>query len=116
MDSSESLGESRSRCLMHEWGLPTPTLRRRYELCGHEYRADFDWDGRLVGEFDGMGEYAADDRIRDERARDADFQQGGIEVVHWPWADAQDRPRLFRIITQAMVRAGTLRAVPPFPG
>ncbi len=54
---SESTGESWSRSQMITAGLPLPTLQRWYDVRHHRWRVDFDWAGRLVGEFDGLKKY-----------------------------------------------------------
>ncbi len=116
VDRSESLGESLSRCLMSEWRLPPPTLQCRYLLGGHEYWADFDWNGRLIGEFDGMGKYDDPERIEREKQRDSDFRGAGIRVLHWTWDDVCNRARFFSIITGALLDAGILATTVPLPG
>lgn len=35
-------------------GLPLPRLQHTFQIPDGEARADFDWDGRVVGEFDGL--------------------------------------------------------------
>ena len=54
---SESVGESRSRVMMHLTDLPAPVLQLKVHneqgrLLG---RCDYGWkDGRFLGEFDGL--------------------------------------------------------------
>lgn len=90
---SESVGESWSRAQMIDAGLPLPTLQRRYLLEGHEQRPDFDWDGRLVGEFDGEVKYrgllrpgeSPSDAVIREKEREERFRRARINVIRWTW-------------------------------
>jgi hypothetical protein len=57
---SESVGESRSRVLLHRWKVPPSTLQFeiRSSTGVHVARSDFAWEAeRLVGEFDGRVKY-----------------------------------------------------------
>ncbi|WP_020106050.1 hypothetical protein [Nocardia sp. 348MFTsu5.1] len=59
---SESVGESISRARMIEMGdIPLPRLQHEFWSSGGVFlaRADFDWKGRVIGEFDGKGKYTA---------------------------------------------------------
>ena len=99
---SESVGESRSRVLIHRAGLPAPTLQHEVtDYLGRPLgRADFAWyDGRLLGEFDGRvkygkllrpGETPSEVVFREKRREDA-FRDNGARVVRWVW-DELDRP------------------------
>ncbi len=91
---SESPGESWSRAQMLDADLPLPVLQRKYSLEGHVQRPDFDWLGRVVGEFDGEVKYQGvlqpgeDPRqalIR-EKEREDRFRRAGIHVVRWTWS------------------------------
>ncbi|TSE01021.1 hypothetical protein FOS14_04470 [Skermania sp. ID1734] len=96
---SESVGESRSRVLIHRAGLPRPQLQHTVYEPGGEFvaRVDFFFDQfKTVGEFDGMGKYAADGRdpraaLRAEKAREDALRALGLTVVRWTWHDL-DRP------------------------
>lgn len=101
---SESVGESTSRVVLHQCGIPVPDLQLEVfdpvqgALVG---RADFAWaELRTLGEFDGRvkygrllkpGETAADvvyaEKLREDRLRDL-----GWQVVRWTWSDLA-RPR-----------------------
>lgn len=116
---SESVGESFSRALMIEWcDIPIPTLQTEYR---DEYgrliaRVDFDWDGKVVGEFDGKVKYQKDrrpgesatdvvvrEKIREDRLRDE-----GLIVVRWVWDDFK-KPQVLRMrIRKALARAGVI--------
>jgi hypothetical protein len=95
---SESVGESRSRVLLHRLGLAPSTLQRviRSESGREIGRADFAWEEeRVVGEFDGRvkygrglrpgqdpGEVVFEEKRREDAIRDEDWG-----VVRWIWAE-----------------------------
>ncbi|TWS26536.1 hypothetical protein FK268_04745 [Tsukamurella sputi] len=112
----ESPGETLSLLRMRQWRLPEPQQQRAFRINGRTYYVDFLW-GTLVGEFDGDDKYDSDAaRRRYEKRRDGDFATIGYTVCHWSWEDLQDRPRFFRILTNALVRSGQLSYVPAFAG
>lgn len=86
-------GESWSRAQMILGGLPVPRLQHRFRDAHGDFvaRSDFDWDGLVVGEFDGYGKYfdynsgtrTAYDVLRDEKRREARLKALGIDVVRW---------------------------------
>lgn len=92
--SSASVGESWSRAQMITAGLPIPVLQRERRLSGRRIITDFDWDDRLVGEFDGQIKYGRlltpgqkiEDVIADERAREDLLRWSDRMVVRWVWA------------------------------
>ncbi len=95
---SESVGESRSRVLLHRLGLAPSTLQRVVRSAsGRELgRVDFAWEEeRVVGEFDGRvkygrglrlgqdpGEVVFEEKRREDAIRDEDWG-----VVRWIWAE-----------------------------
>ncbi|MFE0752057.1 hypothetical protein [Gordonia sp. NPDC058843] len=88
---SESVGESWSRAQMIAAGLPAPRLQHTFRTSDGEVRADFDWEGRLIGEFDGIqkyglrpGETPREALIREKRREDA-LRAQGLMVVRWTW-------------------------------
>lgn len=98
-----SVGESRSRVLIHRLGLPAPELQvevhrpdgSRIGIC------DFGWaDRRTVAEFDGRIKYGRllrpgqepGDAVFDEKIREDALRDAGREVARWIWADL-DVPR-----------------------
>lgn len=99
---ADSVGESRSRVLIAHELLPKPITQ--YRILGSSGNclavSDFGWEEfATVGEFDGAGKYyrgldpgespgdrAFQEKIREDRIRDAGFQ-----VVRWTWDDL-DRP------------------------
>jgi hypothetical protein len=94
--AAESVGESRSRALMHVLGLPAPVLQ--YVFQDHEgfiARTDFFWpDARVIGEFDGDAKYLDDvllagrstqEAILAEKKREDRLRALGYNVVRWDW-------------------------------
>jgi hypothetical protein len=95
---SESVGESRSRVLLHRLRLAPSALQLPITdptglLLG---RADFAWeDERVVGEFDGRVEYGRllrpgqdpGDAVFEEKRREDAFRGEDWGVVRWTWAD-----------------------------
>lgn len=101
---SESVGESRSRVLMHKAGLLQPTLQLEVaDAVGRNLgRADFAWHGgKLLGEFDGKVKYGRllkvgetpGDVIYREKLREDALRDNGARVVRWVWAEIE-RPSL----------------------
>jgi hypothetical protein len=102
---SESVGESRSRVILHRWKLAPSELQ--FEVRSPDGvvigRTDFAWEEhRLVGEFDGRikygrllqpGQDAGDAVFREKRREDA-IRDEGWGVIRWTWADLQ-RPDRF---------------------
>lgn len=114
---SESVGESWSRAQMFVCrDIPDPTLQRTFYDADGRFvaRPDFEWEGCLVGEFDGLAKYGggsmkpgqtSNDVVIAEKIREDRLRQLGIEVVRWIWADLEDG-RLPRIVRDALARAG----------
>jgi hypothetical protein len=101
---SESVGESRSRVMLHRLGLPAPDLQvRLFGADGSPIgRCDFGWAAhRTVGEFDGRIKYgrllrpgqSAGDAVYEEKLREDEIRDIGWKVARWTWADL-DRPRV----------------------
>ncbi|OYO13487.1 hypothetical protein CGZ94_10975 [Enemella evansiae] len=117
---SESVGESHSRWLMHELGLPAPQLQVKLLTEDGEYvaRPDFLWeDCRVVGEFDGMIKYGRllkpgqdiSEVILAEKRREEAIRRLGYWVIRWVWRDLDDRDAFRKLITrgrQLGARAG----------
>lgn len=113
---SESVGESVSRVRLMEEGLPRPELQREiFGLDGRLIaRVDFYWDEhKTVGEFDGKIKYGRllkpgrriEDVVFDEKVREDELRDLGLQVVRWLWNDLGRadllRERLFRAFTRA---------------
>lgn len=94
---SESVGESWSRAQLILAGLPTPSLQVWYPGRKRRHRVDFDWGGRLIGEFDGLRKYQRDLRpdetvtqaVMREKAREDELRALGAMVIRWIWADLE---------------------------
>ncbi len=112
---SESVGESRSRALMRQQGLPDPELQEEVWFGGVLVgRPDFRWrDHRTVGEFDGKAKYGAlvpsgrtaADVIMAEKDREERFREAGWWVVRWGWHDLADASALALRIRRAFGHA-----------
>ncbi|MEX5294612.1 hypothetical protein QYM41_04930 [Kocuria sp. CPCC 205268] len=107
---SESVGETLTRLLLAESGLPAPELQ--WVIVGRtgSYRADFAWPELwLVLEFDGESKYsdAAAGVIRNERRREVEIQELGWTVIRVGWHDVVRCPAA----TVARVEAALRRSV-----
>jgi hypothetical protein len=113
---SESLGESCSRVVLHEQGLPKPDLQvevyddRGYFLA----RSDFGWiERRTLGEFDGQGKYGAlrrpdqtaEDVVLDEKAREDRLRDHGWQIARWNWSVLRTPSELRARVERAFARA-----------
>jgi hypothetical protein len=115
--ASGSVGESRSRVLMHRLGLPPPDLQvrvRRFDgsLVG---RCDFGWrDHRTLGEFDGRVKYgrllkpgqSAGDVVFEEKLREDELRDLRWQVVRWTWADLVPGGVVAERLRRAFTRTG----------
>jgi hypothetical protein len=110
---SESVGESRSRVLMHNAGLISPTLQLKVSDSNGRAlgRSDFAWHGgRLLGEFDGKIKYGrllkegetAGEVIYREKLREDALRDNGARVVRWVWADIETPWRLVERLKRAL--------------
>jgi hypothetical protein len=95
---SESVGESRSRVVLHELGLSPSALQLVIRRPDGSFvgRTDFAWeDRRVVGEFDGRIKYGRllrpgqdpGDAVFEEKQREDAVRDEGWEVVRWTWSD-----------------------------
>lgn len=93
-EAAESVGESRSRALIHILGFPAPLLQRSfYDFQGFIARTDFFWpEYGVVGEFDGDAKYLDDELLGDlstreailaEKKREDRLRALGYKVVRW---------------------------------
>jgi len=115
---SESVGESRSRVMLHRAGLPPPEL----QLAVHDDglllgRADFGYRRRKVlGEFDGRAKYAGGFGVGEtpgeaafrEKVREEALRAAGWAVVRWIWVDLDSPEAVVRRIQRALGRGGTV--------
>lgn len=112
---SESVGESRSRAVFIEAGLPLPELQlevRRPDgvLVG---RSDFGWRcERVVGEFDGRVKYGRllrpgqdpGDAVFAEKRREDAIRDEVWGVVRWVWVELDTPSRLVTRVVRALER------------
>ena len=102
---SESVGESRSRVILHRWKLGPSDLQFevRTDAGAVIARTDFAWaEHRLLGEFDGRVKYGrllrpgqdAGDAVFREKVREDAVRDEGWGVIRWTWADLHRPDRL----------------------
>lgn len=112
---SESVGESLSRVRISELGFAAPALQNVVWVEGREYRLDFEWEGGLVGEFDGKQKYlrsqelfgrSAQEMVYREKLREDALRSTGRRVVRWSWDDLH-HPTILR---DRLARFGVPRA------
>lgn len=117
--NSESVGESFSRALMHGFAdVPTPRLQHDFHTEAGVFvgRSDFDWDGRLVGEFDGRGKYQRDlrpgetiaDAVWREKRREDALRDLGLIVIRWTWSELMHPKALHALVIHGLRRAGVV--------
>ena len=112
---SESVGESRSRVILHRWGLTPSGLQ--FEVCrrgGSSIgRTDFVWEERrLVGEFDGRIKYGRllrpgqtpGDAVFEEKRREDEIRDEGWGVIRWVWGELAVPHRLAARVRRALER------------
>jgi len=109
-------GESWSRAQMINARLPVAVLQRRYVLFdGSNAFPDFDWDGKVLGEFDGLRKYGRDlkpgqsveDALEREKLREIALRDLVDEIVRWIWDDLENN-RMVPRVARALVRAGLM--------
>ena len=112
---SESAGESRSRWLMHELGLPAPVLQQDFANDDGQWiaRVDFWWPEQgVIGEFDGRVKYGRllrpgqriEDVIEAERERERALQNLGHWVTRWMWRSLDVPSEFRRQLRRALAR------------
>ncbi|TXG92300.1 hypothetical protein DW322_01760 [Rhodococcus rhodnii] len=119
---SESVGESRSRVLLHRAGFPPPELQHRIHTVQGEFigRVDFAWEEfGVVGEFDGFAKYGegrdAFEALRREKHREDALRAAGWVVARWTW-EHLDRPdAVAQRIRYAVAAASGRRTLPDSP-
>ncbi|WP_210508625.1 hypothetical protein [Naasia sp. SYSU D00057] len=110
---AESPGESLSRVVIHELGLPAPILQQEFrDGRGFIGRVDFWWpEQQVIGEFDGAIKYgtrlpgAPEDRLWQEKLREDRLRGVNPKVVRWVWDDLKVPQRLAALLAAAGVRA-----------
>jgi len=112
---SESVGESRSRVLLHRLGVAPSGLQFSISTPqgGFVARTDFVWEEqRLVGEFDGRIKYGRllrpgqdpGDAVFEEKQREDAIRDEGYSVVRWIWGELQRPVRLGARVERALGR------------
>ena len=107
---AESVGESRLRVIVDNYGLPTPALQTRFSTSSGQVVARVDFyfrDQAVIVEFDGRIKYRgnAPDVVLREKEREDRLRAGGVIVVRVTWDDLDHPERLVRRIRQAFARA-----------
>ena len=111
---AETAGESVSRVVLHELGLPAPELQ--YEIFDEDgilvARTDFVWeDRRTVGEFDGQVKYSgafgksAEKVVLEEKRRENAIRRYGFQVARWTWPDLSRPDQLAALLRGCFNRA-----------
>ncbi|TFV69004.1 hypothetical protein E4P39_21865 [Blastococcus sp. CT_GayMR19] len=112
---SESVGESRSRVILHELGLAPSTLQFEVRTPAGAFvaRTDVAWEAdRVVGEFDGRMKYGRllrpgqdpGEAVFEEKRREDAIRDEGWDVVRWTWTDLNDPQRLGERVQRARSR------------
>lgn len=112
---SESVGESRTRVMIHRAALPRPELQ--YVVRSPEGvllgRADFGWEElNTLGEFDGREKYGRrlrpgqqpGDAVFHEKLREDAMRDGGWQFVRLTWADLDHPEDAVKRIKRALER------------
>lgn len=109
---SESVGESRSRVALAASGIEPVDLQRVIvDRSGRPIaRADFYFEGNVVGEFDGMSKYGrllrpgqtAGDAVAAEKLREDRIRSTNRIVVRWTWRDLSSPETLARRVGEAI--------------
>jgi hypothetical protein len=113
---SESVGESRSRVLLHRLELAPSALQFEVHAPGGALlgRTDFAWEEqRVLGEFDGRIKYGRllrpgqepGDVVFEEKRREDALRAEDWSVVRWTWADIEAPGRLSRWLQRALGRS-----------
>lgn len=109
---SESPGESLTRIVFAELGLPDPEQQRGYsDDRGFIGRVDFVWvELGVIAEFDGEVKYGKGATVFEEKKREDRLRDLGFEVVRIVWTDlVRDRGDLARRLAAAFERAARRR-------
>lgn len=109
---SESVGESRSRIVLHAARFPDPTLQARISTAADKIIARVDFlfpELGVIGEFDGMVKYrgapagnrSTEDVMIAEKAREDALRALGWLVVRWTWQDLDSPHNWLTHLTRA---------------
>ena len=114
---SESVGESRSRIMIHRAGLPKPELQLAVVDHGGQFvaRGDFGYPRqRVIGEFDGKVKYTGElpenqdptEALWREKLREDAMRDLGWSVVRWIWTDLDHPAAVVERLQRALRRSG----------
>jgi predicted transcriptional regulator of viral defense system len=106
---SESVGESRTRVLLANLGLPEPTLQAVITDRSGKFVARVDFLLAAYGvvvEFDGTGKYVDRDALVAEKLREDRIRDLGYQVVRATWSDLSAPTALTARLHRAIDRAG----------
>ena len=117
---SESVGESRTRVMIHRAALPRPEPQYEVRSTGGVLlgRADFGWEElRTLGEFDGREKYGRrlrpgqlpGDAVFQEKLREDAMRDLGWQFVRLTWADLDHPADALTRIKRALERGGRFR-------
>ena len=104
----ESVGETRTRILLRDLGIPCRSQVVVYDARAVLARVDFLAYDRVVIEFDGLCKYdgfAGREALAREKARESRLHDLGYEVVRLIWADLDNPPEVLRRVQVAAARA-----------
>lgn len=112
---AESPGESMSRVVLFQQGMPAPEPQFEVFDAGHFVaRSDFGWEKfRTLGEFDGKVKYgqlllkpgqSPEDALFEEKQREDALRDLGWQVVRWIWADLNRPAQMLDRLRRAFLR------------
>lgn len=121
-DRAESVGETRTRVILVDGGLPFSSQVEIRDSAGLIGRVDFLVDGCVVLEFDGMVKYkgaGGDGAVAREKIREDRLRRAGFEVERLIWSDLDDPSTVLWRIHRGRTLARERRAAglrTPTPG
>lgn len=91
---AESPMESEARLVMHDGGLPEPTLQHEIvDRGGRRWRVDFAWlDQRVAVEYDGFEWHSSPDHLRRDRQKRAALEEAGWRIISIVAGDVRRHP------------------------
>ncbi|MBY6683182.1 type IV toxin-antitoxin system AbiEi family antitoxin domain-containing protein [Rhodococcus sp. BP-316] len=110
---AESVGESRSRVLLHESGFVVE-VQRMVHCANRSHRVDFFLpESNVVGEFDGRVKYGRlvptgdtpADVLWREKLREDEIRDTGYEMARWTWGDLEFPESIIGRIRRAKARS-----------
>ena len=104
----ESVGETRTRFLLHDLGFSVVSQHPITNAQGFVGRVDFLVEDLVVVEFDGLVKYGGQDgraALAAEKARESRIVDCGYEVVRLIWSDLNQPAEVARRIREARRRA-----------